>query len=287
MARDWYWLARIQRTESTDAETLPMRVTLETGCPPFLGARELDDALEFAFEPEAAPEAIAAAVARAAGISEGEVSLDKVPTRPWLEDYWKRLRPLEIGDKFLILPRAELNPEAGGRIPLRLEPGMAFGTGDHFTTGYCLSRLEAAARDHPLDAPLLDLGTGSGLLALGANKLGFTAVEAVDVDPLAIEEAAANFARNGVPDGAIKLQRGSIHGCAGPYRVIVANLFADLLRAIEPDLRARVAPRGRLILSGISAENWPRVEAGFTPANWTMTDRAEGDGWVGVSYRRA
>lgn len=296
MARDWYWTAKIPlATLRGEADALPTMVEALLGSPPFLGARETETAWELSFEPEAAREALSAAICGAdEGVTPDSIAWEQTAVKPWLEDYWNRLKPLAVGERLQIIPREGLEPEPG-RLPIHLEPGMAFGTGDHFTTGYCLARTEWAAKEFAPGSRVLDLGTGSGILAIGAARLGFTNLEACDVDPLSIEEAGKNCARNGIATdpaavpagGGIWLHLGSIHACAGPYDVIIANLFADLLRAIEPELRARVRAGGALILSGISEENLPKVTSTFTPAaGWSVVNEERGTGWCGVTLRR-
>lgn len=340
MAKDWYWTAAIPLSAlPLEAEAWPGLVEQAIGSPPFLAAQELDDAIEFNFEPEAEPAILAAKMHEIdEGLDPARIVWRKTEVKPWLEAYWNKLAPLRVGQRLLIIPREDQPVELDGRLPIYLEPGMAFGTGDHFTTNYCLARLEWAAAAYASDirvldlgtgsgasleggrlrqppsppevnsdgsppAPrppgvevcaaeksgprVLDLGTGSGILSIGAWRLGLRNLEAVDVDPLSIDEATKNFLRNEIPAGAIKLLPGSIHTCTGMYDLIVANLFADLLRAIEPELRGRLRPGGAAIFSGISEENLAKVESSFTPARgWKEIHRDRGTGWVGLTYQR-
>jgi ribosomal protein L11 methyltransferase len=287
MAKSWYWTAIIPKQAlAGDAEEFPSLASDATGAPPFLGAQETEHALELHFEPEAEREQLTAQLlALDAGLKPASIEWRHTDVKPWLEDYWNRLKPLAVGEKLMIIPREGMAVKLAGRLPIHLEPGMAFGTGDHFTTSYCLRRLEWAAAALPPDCRVLDLGTGSGILAIGAHRLGFRNIEAVDVDPDSIEESGKNFVRNGV-DG-IKLYSGSIHNCAGPYDLIVANLFADLLVAIAPQLKEKLAPGGCAIFSGISKENLPKIEKCFTATSgWEEIHREEGEGWCGVTLRR-
>jgi ribosomal protein L11 methyltransferase len=288
MAKSWYWTAIIPKLAlASDPEEFPSLAADAAGAPPFLGAQETEHALELHFEPEADRDDLTTRLlALDAGLKAAAIEWRHTDVKPWLEDYWNRLKPLAVGEKLMIIPREGMAVELDGRLPIMLEPGMAFGTGDHFTTSYCLRRLEWAAGELPLICKVLDLGTGSGILAIGAHLLGFANIEAVDVDPDSIEESAKNFARNGA--AGIRLIAGSIHNCPGPYDLIVANLFADLLVAIEPQLREKLAPGGLAIFSGISAENLPKIGNCFTPAaGWEELHREEGEGWCGVTFRRS
>ena len=287
MAKDWYWTAIIPKQAlATDVEEFPSLAADATGAPPFLGAQETEHALELHFEPEADRERLTAQLlALDAGLKRTTIEWRHTDVKPWLEDYWNRLKPLAVGEKLMIIPREGMAVELNGRLPIVLEPGMAFGTGDHFTTSYCLRRLEWAAGTLPLDSRVLDLGTGSGILAIGAHHLGFRNIDAVDVDPDSISESAKNFARNGA--AGIQLFSGSIHNCAGPYDLIVANLFADLLVAIAPQLKEKLAPGGIAIFSGISKENLPKIEKCFTAAaGWEEIDHQTGEGWCGMTPRK-
>jgi ribosomal protein L11 methyltransferase len=287
MAKSWYWTAIIPKQAlATDPDEFPSLAADAAGAPPFLGAQETEHALELHFEPEADRGILTTQLlALDAGLKREAVEWRHTDVKPWLEDYWNRLKPLAVGERLMIIPREGMQVELGGRLPIMLEPGMAFGTGDHFTTSYCLRRLEWAAGELPLNCRALDLGTGSGILAIGAHHLGFTNIEAADVDPDSILESANNFARNGAT--GIRLIAGSIHNCPGPYDLIVANLFADLLVAIAKELKEKLAPGGIAIFSGISAENLHKITKSFTPAaGWDELHRDEGDGWVGVTLRR-
>jgi ribosomal protein L11 methyltransferase len=169
--------------------------------------------------------------------------------RAWLDQY----RPMRFGARLWITPW-NLEPEDAGAdaVVVRLDPGLAFGTGTHPTTALCLEWLDGLAGDGALrGAELLDFGCGSGILALAALKLGVARAVGVDNDPQALLASADNAARNGVGE---RLQVFlPADEPARSYPVVVANILASALDALAPLLAARVAPGGRIALSGILA----------------------------------
>lgn len=169
------------------------------------------------------------------------------------EDRWK-----EFYDTLPITPRIVINPSwidyepKEGEIVLKLDPGSAFGTGYHESTALCLGFLDemAAVRtEFFANARILDLGTGSGILALAAAKLGAGDIEAVDIDPKATEVAAENFERNDLPK--IFVRSGQLSDTDGMYDLILANLVAKLHIALAADYHKKLKPGGQVLISGI------------------------------------
>lgn len=157
-----------------------------------------------------------------------------------------------------------LRKEFGDRHLISIPPEMAFGTGDHPTTANCLRLLvDEAARREKGSWDFLDLGTGSGLLAIAARKLGAAALVGVDYDPAAVAVARRNCERNGIPldDPVLRMEDGDIFTWepGARYEVVVANLFSDVLIAGMPRIEEWLLPAGRLIVSGILNEQWPAV----------------------------
>jgi ribosomal protein L11 methyltransferase len=183
-----------------------------------------------------------------------EMSFREVAGRDWLAEWKKGWRPVEVGARFLVAPPWSEVDEGGGRIVLRVEPGMAFGTGTHETTRLCLAAIEK----HFRGGSFLDVGTGTGILAIAAARLDESArVEACDTDPLAVEVAAENARLNGVAS-RIRFRVGSIDEATPPADVTCANLTADVIVPLLPALAA--SARSRLILSGIldTQADWVR-----------------------------
>ena len=195
---------------------------------------------------------------------------EKLPDEDWLAAWKRDLKPVVAGRFWVGAPWHA--PEAG-RIPIVIEPGMAFGTGHHETTRLAL---EALSREVRPGMRVLDLGTGSGVLAIAAAKLG-ARVHAVDIDPVAVGAARENARKNRVE---IEIQEGSLEDAPGPFDLIAANLYAELHQAFAPRYREKLAPGGRLLATGILAERAGAtraalVEAGLRP----LAEAREGE-WV-------
>lgn len=193
-----------------------------------------------------------------------EIAVSYVDDADW-ENSWKdNFPPLEIGERLLVLPEW-LEPETGGRAVLRIEPGLAFGTGNHATTRMCLAALEAMELS---GKKLLDLGCGSGILGLAALVLGAESVTGCDVDPKAPDAARANAALNEIGAERFQLYAGDIltdgglrKKLGGGYDLVLANIVADVILSLSGLFRRFLAPEGLLICSGIIDERAPEVEA--------------------------
>ena len=169
--------------------------------------------------------------------------------RDWLEEWRRTLKPFPVGARFRIIPGRQFSGTAvGRRIPMWLEPRMAFGTGTHESTQLCLQVLERLSLT---GGSVLDIGTGSGILAIASAKMGAESVLACDIDPAAIQVARANCRRNRV-DQRIRLFTGEVEAVSGSrFDVILANLDANLIRRKLNDFPQYLNPQGRLILSGL------------------------------------
>ena len=212
-----------------------------------------------------------------------QASFRKVEDQDWERAWMDQYVPLHFGARTWIVPWNHALPDgadAPGAAVVRLDPGLAFGSGTHPTTSLCLQWLDGLAGDGALDgATVLDFGCGSGILALAALKLGAAAAVGVDNDPQAILASHDNAERNGVAD------RLSVYLPAeapeATYPVVVANILASALEALAGTLAARVAPGGRLALSGILAGQEPPLLARY--AQWFdgLAVAREGD-WVRI-----
>ncbi|MHB8844145.1 MAG: 50S ribosomal protein L11 methyltransferase [Nitrospirota bacterium] len=204
-----------------------------------------------------------------------------LPDTDWNETWKKTFSPVDAGTLFTILPPWER--PSGDRIPLIIDPGMAFGTGHHETTRSCIVLMERYAPS--IDrARFLDLGTGTGLLAIAAQKLGFTDIIGVDSDPLAVEAAEKNLALNGA--GSIAFFTGSIADAPGTYAMIAANLISGTLVELAGEIASRVRTPGVAILSGILAGQDDEVAEAMEQAGLVCVERLRDGKWISLACRR-
>ncbi len=168
---------------------------------------------------------------------------------------------------------------AGGEIAIRLDPGMAFGTGLHPTTRGCLLLMQEL---EPMPSPVLDVGCGSGILALAALRLGASSVVALDTDPEAVAATTANAERNGLA-GQLEVRSGSLPpDPVERFQLILANLVAAVLIDLAPRLAAHLAPGGRLIASGIIEPRADEVIEAMRAAGLAPVRRLDDEDWVSL-----
>jgi len=203
-----------------------------------------------------------------------------VPEVDW-DALWRRHhRPVAVGRRLLVAPPWNV-PRAPGREVLVIEPGMAFGTGQHATTRGCLEAIESAVEAGGVRSAL-DVGTGSGVLAIALARLGVERVVALDVDPAVVPLARANLALNGA--ARVALLAGPLAALRGRFDLVVANLLAEAIVAEAGALAGAVAPRGRLVLSGLLAEQLPAVRAAHP--GWRVVETRAEAGWRTLTLRR-
>ena len=218
----------------------------------------------------------------------GELRTRLVHETDWA-DTWKAYFPvLRVGRRLVIRPTWRRHRRKPGDVILALDPGMAFGTGLHPTTRLCLAGVEALADRGILDgARVLDVGCGSGILAIAALRFGATTALGLDTDPIAIEATLANARRNRLVR-RLRARDGSLPSGKPAFDVVLANLIAGLLVTLAPSLRDELRPGGSLLASGIFVDRETEVAAAFAAVGLDMTGRtAEGD-WVALeAVRRA
>lgn len=211
--------------------------------------------------------------------------LSAVNAEDWSSSWKVHFKPLRVGKHLLIVPTWEEAVELPGDLVIRIDPGMAFGTGGHETTRLCLELLESVMEQSPLLTipSLLDLGTGSGILAIAANLLGAGRILALDIDPEAVSVARDNLALNGMSE---RIECGTVplESLTENFHIILANILAEELVRLAPYLADRLHPGGALILSGILAEKESLVQQGFSfqPLKYIRTV-SDGE-WVALLY---
>ena len=222
------------------------------------------------------------AAARAAVPGEG---FEEKPVRDedW-ENNWKAYyKPIPVGERLLIVPQWEEVPEGTGRVVLRLDPGLIFGTGSHATTQMCLE----AVQDLPLEGvSVLDLGCGSGILAIAALLLGAKDAVGVDVDPKAPDVVLENAALSGVEDRLTALAGDCVADeglrarlMEARYGVVFANIVADVILRLAPAVRPLMAPGGVFIASGIIDGREEEVAAALKAAGLTVSEHRIRENW--------
>ena len=200
------------------------------------------------------------------------LGIHEVPEQDWVRLTQSQFAPVEITPDFWIVPTWH-EPPAQARTIIRLDPGLAFGTGTHPTTRMCLRWIARHAADGALGR-VLDYGCGSGILAIGAAKYGAQAVDAVDIDEAAVTSTELNAQANDVT-----LRAGLPELVDGRYQTVLANILATPLKVLAPLLCARVAPGGRLVLAGILERQAEELQQAYAPYCQLEVSDSE-DGWI-------
>jgi ribosomal protein L11 methyltransferase len=217
----------------------------------------------------------------------------------WTEAWKQQFHLLRIGRRTVIVPAWEVYEPGPGEIVIRLEPGMAFGTGLHPTTRLCLAALESHLAK---DSAVLDVGTGSGVLAIAAAKLGARSVFALDADPVAVAVAQENVTANGVA-GRVIVWHGSLSGGdvvpkhftegselelleSGTFDLVLVNILAPVIVGMAPALVARLAPGGRLIAAGLIEHQEAEVVRALEAQGLQIVHRTQEKDWVALAARR-
>ncbi|MEJ2706108.1 MAG: 50S ribosomal protein L11 methyltransferase [Anaerolineales bacterium] len=209
--------------------------------------------------------------------------------RNWAEAWKKHYRPIPVGRKLIIVPAWMDSPDEK-RIPIRIDPGMAFGTGTHPTTRLCLEFEEKILGKRGITSGMqvIDVGCGSGILSVAALKLGASRALGVDVDPEAIESARKNAQINAISE-RLELGTGSLsHILAGQFSIqratlVLANILAPvIIRLLDEGLAGLLTPGGDLLLSGILEEQAAGVEAAARKVGLKIQERLQFEDWVAL-----
>jgi ribosomal protein L11 methyltransferase len=207
----------------------------------------------------------------------------------WSESWKKYFKTVEVGTKLLIKPSWSRRRPRLGQAVVVLDPGLSFGTGQHPTTWFCLDRLVAARREGETQS-FLDIGTGSGILAIAAVKLGYRPVCALDFDPVAVRVAKANASRNRVSQ-RIVIQRRDLTKLraqsAAQFDVIGANLTDDLLIASAKMILSRLRPGGLLVLAGVLANQFSKVKSAYESSGFRLVSARIEREWQSATFRNS
>jgi ribosomal protein L11 methyltransferase len=218
------------------------------------------------------------------GIRLNALSAHRQEARDWLAEWRSQWNPFPVGNRFFIIPLKDSKQAIPLlRIPILLEPGMAFGTGTHETTQLCLESLERLVTP---GISLLDLGTGSGILAIAACKLGARSILGVDIDPEAVSVARENGILNGCGQ-KIEWRKGGADSLGRrKFDLVVANLTLDPIERMLPSLAKRLKPGGTIILSGLLRGQETRLVPLFKPCRLRkLRVRSRGE-WIAVMLRK-
>ena len=212
----------------------------------------------------------------------GNVAVSYVQDSDWENNWREYYKPIQVGNKLVVVPEWEPIPQ-DGRVPLRLDPGLIFGTGSHPTTRQCLAELEHYVNQN---TRVLDLGCGSGILGIGALVLGARSCLGCDIDPKAPDVVRANAALNGIGPDRLSVCAGDILADAslrrsfgGGYDLVLSNIVSDVIIPLSRYLRAFLAPGGVWISSGIIEGRQDEVRAAIEQAGFTILEHRQEEEW--------
>ena len=221
-------------------------------------------------------------------IGAGTVECREMKRENWAESWKRHFKPLAIGGALLLKPSWSKRAAKPGQRVIVLDPGLSFGTGHHATTSYCLREVvRFCARGGGRGGAFLDIGTGSGILAIAAAKLGCKKIEAFDFDPESVRVARENARRNRV-NAVLKFQQADVTKLARKparqFDLVCANLISNLLCAERERIVARVAPGGTLVLAGILQTEFEMVEENFESLGMKLVRRRDEKEWASGAF---
>lgn len=206
--------------------------------------------------------------------------LEEKPQQDWSNEWKALIKSVQVG-RLWVGPPWEADSAPKDKLRIVIEPKMAFGTGDHPTTSLCLAAIDAYMGSHP-GASVLDVGTGTGVLAIAAKKLGAGRVVGTDNDPMSVELAHENAAVNGTPE--LELSGKELTQVKGPFDLVVANILANTLIALAPLITPKV--KERLVLAGVLANQKAEVEAAYRAHGLVPEPGAAQGDWVRLDFHR-
>lgn len=212
----------------------------------------------------------------------GLISTSEIQDEDWANNWKKYFHPEKIGAKIVVKPSWEEYLPQGEDIIIDLDPGMAFGTGTHATTSMCIKYLEELVK--PGDT-VFDVGTGSGILAIAASKLGAEDLQAADYDPVAVKVAVENIEKNHEADKIKVFQSDLLAGFQGQADLIIANIIADIIIRMMPTVKAKLKEGGALLTSGIIEDRIDDVIEAAAAAGLKVEMRKELKGWAAIVFK--
>lgn len=218
-------------------------------------------------------------------IGANEVSISEVNEEEWATAWKKYYHPVKISNRFTIVPTWEIyKPVDSDELIIELDPGMAFGTGTHPTTVMSLQALEKYMTE---DSTVIDVGTGSGVLAIGAAMLGAQHVHALDLDEVAVRSAKLNVKLNKVQDHVEVVQGNLLDTVKEPAEIVVANILAEIIMTFIDDAHRLVRPNGYFIASGIIETKKEEVKTALEKAGFVIEEVMMMEDWVTIISRKA
>lgn len=215
-----------------------------------------------------------------------EISVSGVSEEDWANSWKAYYKPIKIGERIVVVPAWENYEAKEGELIVRMDPGMAFGTGSHETTRLVISLLEKYIKG---GERVLDVGCGSGILAICAAKLGATECKAYDIDPVAVKVARENIKDSGLQNtvscDVSDLLR-QVDKTGGAYNVICANIVADIIIRMTPDIGAFMSESSVILASGIIVERSEDVIECFEKHGLRVVERAEENGWCALAVMK-
>lgn len=219
-------------------------------------------------------------------IAPGEVKISRVKREDWSESWKKYFKTIEVGRKLMIKPSWSKQKAKEGQAVVVLDPGLSFGTGQHATTSFCLR--EVVRQSGKGMKGLLDIGCGSGILAIAAAKLKFGRVEAFDFDPVAVRIAKKNCASNRVKVAVSRRDLTKMPVASRQkFDVVCANLIADLLIERRETILNRVAEGGVVVLAGILAKEFEQVRSCYAEAGWELVRTKVEREWQSGTFKKS
>lgn len=214
-----------------------------------------------------------------------EINISNCATEDWVNNWKQYFHPMPIGEKLLIRPTWEDEYDPQGRTVLHIEPGLAFGTGSHPTTKLCLETLE---KHIDKNSTVLDIGCGSGILSIACLLLGAKSAFGVDIDSLAVKTAKENALENGFKDDKFTVVQGNLSDkVTGKYKVIVANIVADIIMEFNKEVGRFLEDDGVYITGGIIESREPEVLDSFGENGFEVIERYEEKGWLVFVLKKA